>query len=125
MILDTNALSAAADGAPNAVEILNRSERIAVPVIVIGEYRFGILQSRQRQAYEKWLADWLAAVDVLPIDQETAQHYADIALELKKIGRPVPTNDLWIAALCRQYSLPLMSRDKHFDAVRGIERITW
>lgn len=125
LILDTNALSAAADGAPDAVEILNRSERIAVPVIVIGEYRFGISQSRQRQAYEKWLADWLAAVDVLPIDQETAQHYADIALELKKIGRPVPTNDLWIAALCRQYSLPLMSRDKHFDAVRGIERITW
>lgn len=125
LILDTNALSAAADGALDAVEVLSRCERVAVPVIVIGEYRFGILHSRQRQAYEKWLADWLAAVDVLPIDKETAHHYADIALELKKLGRPIPTNDLWIAALCRQYSLPLMSRDKHFDAVRGIDRITW
>jgi tRNA(fMet)-specific endonuclease VapC len=125
LILDTNALSAAADGEPAAVDILNRSERLAVPVIVIGEYRFGILHSRQKHAYERWLTDWLAAVEVLPIEQTTAQHYAEIALELKKIGKPIPTNDLWIAALCRQHSLPLMSRDRHFDAVPGIDRINW
>ena len=125
MILDTNALSAAADGAPAAVELLSRSEQLAVPVIVIGEYRFGILHSHHRQSYEAWLADWIASVEVLPIEQATAQHYAEIGLELKKMGKPIPTNDLWIAALCRQYSLPLMSRDQHFDAVRGIHRIKW
>lgn len=125
LILDTNALSAAADGTPAAIEILSRGDRLAVPVIVIGEYRFGILQSRQRQAYERWLADWIAAVDVLSIEQATTEYYADIGLILKKIGKPIPTNDMWIAALCRQYSLPLMSRDQHFDAVPGIERIDW
>ena len=125
MILDTNALSATADGAPAAVELLSRCERLAVPVIVIGEYRYGILHSRQKQAYEKWLEDWLASVDVLPVDQATAQQYAEIAMELKKLGKPIPTNDLWIAALCRQYPLALMSRDKHFDAVPGIDRIEW
>ena len=125
MILDTNALSAAADGAPDAVEVLSRSERIAVPVIVIGEYRFGILHSRHRQVYERWLANWIASVDVLPIEQATAQHYAEVGRVLKKMGKPIPTNDLWIAALCRQYSLPLMSRDRHFDAVPGLQRIKW
>lgn len=125
MILDTNALSAAADGDGAAVEILGRSGRIAVPVIVIGEYRVGILRSRHRQAYETWLAEWLAAANVLPVEQATAQHYADIALELKTIGKPIPQNDIWIAALCRQYSLPLMSQDHHFDVVSGIQRITW
>lgn len=107
------------------MEILSRSKRIAVPVVVIGEYRFGILRSRHRQAYERWLADWLAAVNVLPVEQATAQHYADVALELKVIGKPIPQNDIWIAALCRQYSLPLLSQDHHFDAVSGIERISW
>ena len=107
------------------MEILSRSKRIAVPVVVIGEYRFGILRSRHRQAYERWLADWLAAVNVLPVEQATAQHYADVALELKVIGKPIPQNDIWIAALCRQYSLPLLSQDHPFDAVSGIERISW
>lgn len=107
------------------METLSSSKLIAIPVIVIGEYRFGIRQSRQRQAYERWLADWIAAVDVLSIEEATTEHYADIGLELKKIGKPIPTNDMWIAALCRQHSLPLMSQDHHFDAVSGIERISW
>jgi tRNA(fMet)-specific endonuclease VapC len=64
-------------------------------------------------------------VDVLDIDVETTLNYAAIGLELKKKGKPIPTNDLWIAALCRQYSLPILSRDHHFDLVDGVERISW
>ena len=52
-------------------------------------------------------------------------HYAAIGLELKKSGKPIPTNDLWIAALCRQHALPLISHDRHFDVVKGLERIEW
>ena len=125
MILDTNALSAAADGEPGALEVVSRAERIAVPVIVLGEYRLGIAQSRQRQTYESWLREWVAAVEVIDIADQTAHHYAAIGLELKRMGKPIPTNDLWIAALCRQYSLPLLSRDRHFDAVAGIKRVDW
>ncbi len=62
---------------------------------------------------------------VLDIDEETTHHYAAIGLELKRIGKPIPANDLWIAALCRQHALPLVSRDRHFDLVRGIRRIDW
>ena len=125
MILDTDALSAAADREPAALEVVARAERLAVPVIVIGEYRLGISQSRRRAEYENWLRDWIEAVTVLDIDEETTHHYATIGSELKRSGKPIPANDLWIAALCRQHSLPLISRDRHFDAVRGLERIDW
>lgn len=125
MILDTNALSAAAECEPSAMRVVAEADFIAVPVIVLGEYRLGIAQSRHRSAYEKWLQDWVAAVRVLGIDEETTHSYASIGLELKKKGKPIPSNDLWIAALCRQYSLPLLSRDRHFDLVSGLRRIEW
>jgi tRNA(fMet)-specific endonuclease VapC len=125
LILDTNALSAAADRDPAALDVVAEAERLAVPVIVLGEYRVGIAQSRHRAEYKNWLREWIAAVTVLNTDDETTHHYAAIGLELKKSGKPIPANDLWIAALCRQHSLPLLSRDRHFDLVKGIERINW
>ena len=125
MILDTNAVSAAADREPAALEIVARAERVEVPVIVLGEYRLGIAQSRHYASYKNWLRDWISAVTVLDIEEETTQHYAAIGLELKKKGTPIPANDLWIAALCRQHELPLLSRDRHFDVVAGIHRLDW
>jgi tRNA(fMet)-specific endonuclease VapC len=125
LILDTNALSAAAEREPAALELVARAERVAVPVIVLGEYRLGIAQSRHYTAYKNWLQGWITAVTVLDIEEETTQHYAAIGMELKKKGRPIPANDLWIAALCRQHSLPIVSRDRHFDFVAGIQRIDW
>ena len=126
LILDTNALSAAADHDPSALEIVARAAHLAVPVIVLGEYRLGIAQSRHRASYENWLREWVASVAVLDIDDETTHSYAVIGFELKKKeGKPIPSNDLWIAALCRQHSLSLLSRDRHFDLVPGLRRIDW
>src|SRR6202451_4397956 len=129
MILDTNALSAAADDDPGLAAVLARAEQMALPVIVLGEYRHGIAQSRNRASYENWLQELLNDCLVLDIQEPTTHHYAEISLELKRKGKPIPTpiptNDLWIAALCRQHSLPLLSRDRHFDLVAGIERIGW
>jgi tRNA(fMet)-specific endonuclease VapC len=125
LILDTNALSAVADGEPSAMELVAGAERVAVPVIVLGEYRLGIAQSRHRTTYESWLREWIAAVTVLDIDDGTTHSYSAIGLELKKKGKPIPANDLWIAALCRQHSLHLVSRDRHFDFVHGLRRLNW
>jgi tRNA(fMet)-specific endonuclease VapC len=125
LILDTNALSAAADREPEALRAVAHAQQIAVPVIVLGEYRMGIAKSRYRSEYETWLADWIAAVTVLNIEERTTHHYAAIGLELKRRAKPIPANDLWIAALCRQHQLPLLSRDHHFDAIPGILRIDW
>ena len=125
MILDTNALSAVADGEASAMELVAGADRIVLPVIVLGEYRLGIAQSRHRADYEGWLRKWIAAVPVLDVDEATTHSYSAIGLELKKKGRPIPTNDVWIAALARQYNLPIISRDTHFDYVREIKRFVW
>jgi predicted nucleic acid-binding protein len=125
MIVDTNALSAAADADPAVLALLARAEQMAIPVIVLGEYRYGIAQSRKRASYESWLTGLLRDCLVLDVNEPTTQHYAQIVLELKRLGKPVPTNDLWIAALCRQHSLPLLSRDRHFDLVAGTKRVDW
>jgi tRNA(fMet)-specific endonuclease VapC len=125
VILDTNALSAAADDDPGVAAVLARAEQIELPVIVLAEYRHGIAQSRNRASYENWLAGLLNDCLVLDIQEPTTHDYAEITLELKRKGKPIPTNDIWIAALCRQHSLPLLSRDRHFDLVAGTKRIAW
>ena len=125
MILDTNALSAVADNDAAAVRIFRQVETVELPVTFLGEFRFGIAYSRRRNDYEKWLGELMAATRVLPVDQETSARYAQVRAESKKAGKPIPSNDLWIAALCRQHRLPLLSLDQHFDAVRGLERIGW
>jgi tRNA(fMet)-specific endonuclease VapC len=125
MILDTNALSAAADEDPAVVAILAGVEQVAIPVIVLGEYRHGIAESRNRVIYENWLTELLRDCMVLDVNEPTTHCYAEITLELKRKGKPIPTNDIWIAALCRQHRLPLLSRDCHFDLVAGNKRVGW
>lgn len=125
LILDTNALSAAAEAASGVITIMGRARQVAVPVVVLGEFRFGIAQSRYRARYRRWLDGLIADCTILDLTEQTAEHYASIGVELRQAGRPIPTNDLWIAALCRQHDLPLLSRDRHFDAVSGIQRLSW
>ena len=125
MILDTNALSAAADNDAVLAAILARAQELAIPVIVLGEYRHGIAQSRNRTSYESWLSALLNDCVVLDVNEPTTHYYAEITLELKHKGKPIPTNDIWIAALCRQHSLPLLSQDRHFDWIAGSKRVGW
>jgi tRNA(fMet)-specific endonuclease VapC len=125
LILDTNALSAIAEGERAAVKEFTRADEVAIPVIVLGEYRFGISQSRHKQEYERWLAKMVAVCRVFEVNEDTAVSYAALRSELKKAGTPIPSNDVWIAALCRQHAVPILSRDQHFDRVSGIERVAW
>jgi len=125
MILDTNALSAFADDVAPVVQQVASADELHVPVIVLGEYRFGIATSRRRREYEAWLARGRAFWNVLPLVEETAARYAFIRQQLKGAGVPLPANDVWIAALARQHDLPVLSRDAHFDAVPGLTRFSW
>lgn len=125
MILDTNGLSALADGESRLETILRKAAQIAIPVIVLGEYRYGISHSRQRVHYEDWLKEYLASFRILDVDEQTTISYSAVRSELRKAGTPIPSNDVWIAALCRQHSLPLLSRDRHFDNVLGLKRLEW
>ena len=125
MILDTNGLSALAEGEPALEPLLRKATQIAIPVIVLGEYRYGIAHSRDRKHYEEWLTAYLSRFRILDVDEATTLSYRDVRTELKRAGTPIPSNDVWIAALCRQHRLPLLSRDRHFDAVPGIRRLAW
>ena len=125
MILDTNALSAWAEGLDAVETHLRSAGRLIVPSIVLGEYFFGVRQSRHRRRYEDWLRRYLPLVRIANVSQATASAYADIRLELKHAGNPIPPNDVWIAALARQHALPVLSNDAHFDVVQGIERIVF
>jgi len=125
MILDTNALSAFADDVAPVVQQVASADELYVPVIVLGEYRFGIATSRRRQDYEQWLSRGRSFWNVLPLVEETAVHYAFIRQQLKNAGVPLPANDVWIAALARQHDLPVLSRDTHFDSVPDLTRLSW
>jgi predicted nucleic acid-binding protein len=125
MILDTNALSAWADGNVDIEPVLRSANRLVVPSIVLGEFDFGTRQSRFRRRYTEWLEESLHFAEVATIDQITATYYGEIRLALKKAGEPIPVNDTWIAAVAAQFKLPILSKDAHFDLVEGLRRLTW
>ncbi len=106
MMLDTNALSAWADGNPGCLASLTAAPRFVIPVIVLGEYRFGIRQSTHRALYESWLTTYLPTVEISDVTSETAETYAGLRLDLKQRGTPIPANDLWIAALAFNTAYP-------------------
>lgn len=107
------------------MKVLAGVERLALPVIVVGEYRFGIAHARNARDYHRWLERLITESRVLDITDETTHHYASIRTQLRQIGKPIPMNDVWIAALGRQHDLPILSRDQHFDVVPGIKRLNW
>jgi tRNA(fMet)-specific endonuclease VapC len=125
VILDTNALSAWAEGDRAIEPVLRAAAAIVLPVIVLGEFEFGIRQSRHERRYADWLLANLESVDVAAIDREVARTYGAVRLELKQAGTPIPINDTWIAAVARHRRLPIVSRDGHFDVVAGVERVSW
>ncbi len=124
MILDTNAL-ALIDGDPAIEGVIRDFESLKLNSISLGEYRFWILQSRHRTKYENQLSQLEADFEVLTVDVTTATIYALVQHELKRLGRPIPYHDIWIASLARQHNLAVVSQNTKFDSVRGIRRLSW
>jgi tRNA(fMet)-specific endonuclease VapC len=125
LILDTNALSAFADGDQKLLRAIDKETELALPAIVLGEYLYGIRQSRLRASYETWIRAHLSLFDLVPIVRETAERYSEIRHELKAAGTPIPTNNLWIAALARHHRMRLVTRDGHFRAIQGLHVLAW
>ena len=125
MILDTNAVSALAGQDKAIIGLVQAAPRVTVTIISLGEYAFGINKSRHRAELEAWLDALLLKVDVLLLEQKTLPFYAEVRGRLKVAGTPIPANDCWIAALAQQHRLPIVSQDRHFDSVNGIQRIGW
>jgi tRNA(fMet)-specific endonuclease VapC len=125
MILDTNAVSALAEKDADLIRRIQSAPRLCVTLISLGEYHYGISQSRKRKEQAAWLDAFLVRAEVLAPTLSTLPHYADIRRELKLAGTPIPANDCWIAALVREYKMPIVSKDHHFDKVDRIRRLDW
>ncbi|MDX9801544.1 MAG: type II toxin-antitoxin system VapC family toxin [Spirochaetia bacterium] len=124
IMIDTNAYSAFKRGNGKTLEILARADEILVPVPVLGELRAGFRFGNREEDNLKELDDFLFTprVKIQPMGEETALFYSEIFSTLKKAGRPVPVNDLWIAASALESGSILISSDAHFDFIPGIIR---
>lgn len=119
VLFDASAYSALGRGHPAAAALASSAERIAVTPVVLGELLSGFRAGGRRRHNEDLLRKFLASprVDVLPMDGDTAERYAAIVDSLRAAGRPIPTNDLWIAASAMQHGLEVVTSDAHFRNV--------
>ena len=125
LALDTNRYVDLCRGDASAVEKVERADEVWLPFIVIGALRAGFAVGSQGARNEAILRRFLlkSGVGVLYADEQTTHHYAAVYRQLRKQGTPIPTNDMWIAALVLQHSLVLCARDAHFDALAQLPRV--
>lgn len=117
--LDTSAYSAFFRGHSAIRDLIQRADEIVVPSIVVGELLGGFRSGSRWAENRRLLGELLASprVRVAAIDAETAERYSEILFYLRRQGRPIPTNDLWIAASAMQHGLRLVTTDSHFGHV--------
>jgi len=124
-LIDTNRYSDFAKGEATAVEQFASADRILVPFVVLAELHAGFRCGKIAERNEAVLARFLsnARVEILYADMQTTRIYGELFAQLRVKGTPIPTNDLWIAALAVQHALPLCTRDEHFTCLTQIPRI--
>ncbi len=120
IVLDTNAAIAALSGEGDAARFFGAFEAVYLPVPVIGELRYGALNSARPKENLMVIEGLTARCPALPLDERAAVVYAEVRAGLKRRGRPIPENDVWIAAICVQHHLPLATRDSHFQEIEGL-----
>ena len=122
IIIDTNVYVAFKRNVPDVMKVLRGVEYIGINTVVLGELHSGFKGGQKEALNIKELEEFLDTprVDVIPIDEMTAEFYAQVYWNLKKKGNPIPTNDMWIAASSLQHGLALFTLDTHFNLVDGV-----
>jgi predicted nucleic acid-binding protein len=125
--LDTNAYRALDDGNRKLSANLKSAVQIGLPIIVLGELYYGIYAGNRQEDNLTNLNRFLSVprLEVINIDEITAKIFGEIATELKRVGRPIQQNDMWIAALCKQYSYVLATNDTGFKNITGLELVSF
>ncbi len=123
--LDTNRYTDLARGDDSIISVVSTADEIWLPFVVLGELRAGFAAGSHEARNEAVLRRFLLkpGVGILYAGEQTTHHYANVYRQLRKQGTPIPTNDMWIAALVLEHSLVLCARDAHFDALAQISRI--
>jgi len=124
ILLDTNIIIAFFAGQKAVTQHVSQSE-LFVSSTVLGELHYGAWKSAHATANQARIEEFASSVSVLNCDAETARRYGQIKDHLRLKGRPIPENDIWIAACAMQYGLPLATRDDHFGQVDGLPIETW
>jgi predicted nucleic acid-binding protein len=122
ILIDTNIYSGALRGNQEIVQVLRRVSLIGICAVSIGELLSGFRGGNREQENRKELGIFLDSprVTLYHIDEYTAEYYCAILNQLKKNGTPIPTNDIWIAAVALQQGLQLYTLDKHFCNIQGL-----
>jgi len=123
--LDTNRYVDFCKGEPRTVAALEGAAAILLPFVTLGELRAGFRVGSRGAENERVLRELLIREGVRPLypDDQTTHHYAAVYCQLRNQGTPIPTNDVWIAALVLQHNLVLCARDAHFDNLPQLARI--
>ncbi|MEZ4514075.1 MAG: type II toxin-antitoxin system VapC family toxin [Chloroflexota bacterium] len=124
-LLDSNIIIALFGGDQGVLMQASKAEEVFIASIVVGELYYGAQKSSKRQTNVARVDRLASANTILSCDQETARWYGQTKNELKEKGRPIPENDIWIAALARQYHLILVTRDKHFSEINDLRLEAW
>lgn len=124
VLVDTNVIIAFFSGEKAVVQHLTESE-LYVSSTVLGELHYGARKSAHVAANQARIEEFAASVTVLSCDADTARQYGEVKDRLRSKGRPIPENDIWIAACALQHGLPLATRDDHFRDVDALRVETW
>lgn len=119
-LVDTNVVIALFAGEPAIVESVQRQAAVFLCAPVLGELRYGVQASARVDSNLTRLDEFAKALIVLPCDAQTAASYGNVKFDLRRKGRPIPENDVWIAAIARQHGLTLLTRDGHFRQIEGV-----
>lgn len=124
-LLDTNIVIAHLDQEKLVNDIVNRIPEVFLPAVTVGELYYGAMKSQRSSSNIARLEKFIRKATVLLCDTTTAKTYGELKNELRLLGKPIPDNDLWIAATARQHGLTLASRDGHFSAVPNLQIENW
>jgi tRNA(fMet)-specific endonuclease VapC len=125
VLLDTNVVVAHLRNDSNLTARLRATPAIYMPWVVLGELHYGALRAQRREAQLALIRDFLQTAIVLLPDRSTSERYGQVKAELAGIGKLIPDNDIWIAAMARQFDLPLVTRDAHFAVVPALKTLAW
>jgi tRNA(fMet)-specific endonuclease VapC len=117
--LDTSAYSHFKRGEPAVVDLIDRAEWLGMRVIVLGELAVGFRRGRRAREHQSELTQFLdnRVVEVLPLSEDLVGIYADIVLDLRQSGTPLPVNDIWIAAVAVRWGAPVLTYDSPFRSI--------
>jgi tRNA(fMet)-specific endonuclease VapC len=125
VLLDTNILIALLEGDEAVLSHLDRTPEVFIPAVALGELFFGAAKSGRPSENTARVERFAVGRAIVPCDLDVAREYGRLRQRLKEKGRPLPENDIWIAAAAKRHGMVLVTRDRHFQEVEDLQTADW